>query len=324
MVAIGEIGRAATTARAFAEALGQGDRQDGNDGVADDLPRTLSGIEERVGFWDLQRQLDLGSLYRRRPTGGTRAEGWLYKKSTSRLSLHQWTRRWFVLDEEGVYYLKGGSSEDKSRGGGNGSVPVPNNNWMERVKICDILLCTVREVDPRASSRGGGGGTGLRFCFEIISPNNKPYLLQACGPADYRMWVDGIRGCIGQRLAGGGLPSSAAEPMGRAVRGRTPGRRRPGRARGDGSGAQREDSTTLAYARHDCGAPSTGLRNPLVQRILATNARCADCDAGDPDWASLNLGAVVCIECSGVHRSLGVHVSKVSALLVPGALWACV
>lgn len=33
-----------------------------------------------------------------------------------------------------------------------------------------------------------------------------------------------------------------------------------------------------------------------------------------PDWASINLGIVMCIECSGVHRSLGVHISKVRSL----------
>ena len=41
-------------------------------------------------------------------------------------------------------------------------------------------------------------------------------------------------------------------------------------------------------------------------------SRCVDCDSPNPDWASLNLGVLVCIECSGIHRNLGSHISRVS------------
>uniref|UniRef100_A0A3B3CD94 ArfGAP with GTPase domain, ankyrin repeat and PH domain 1 n=1 Tax=Oryzias melastigma TaxID=30732 RepID=A0A3B3CD94_ORYME len=49
-------------------------------------------------------------------------------------------------------------------------------------------------------------------------------------------------------------------------------------------------------------------------RSIRGNGRCADCDTQNPDWASLNLGALICIECSGIHRNLGTHLSRVRSL----------
>ncbi|XP_027253318.1 arf-GAP with GTPase, ANK repeat and PH domain-containing protein 1 isoform X14 [Cricetulus griseus] len=49
-------------------------------------------------------------------------------------------------------------------------------------------------------------------------------------------------------------------------------------------------------------------------RNMRGNSHCVDCDAQNPNWASLNLGALMCIECSGIHRNLGTHLSRVRSL----------
>lgn len=52
----------------------------------------------------------------------------------------------------------------------------------------------------------------------------------------------------------------------------------------------------------------------VIQELLAKNTCCADCGQTPAEWVSINIGCFLCIECSGIHRSLGVHVSKVRSL----------
>ncbi|XP_073080582.1 stromal membrane-associated protein 1 isoform X4 [Manis javanica] len=60
--------------------------------------------------------------------------------------------------------------------------------------------------------------------------------------------------------------------------------------------------------------------NEQHQLILAKllreedNKYCADCEAKGPRWASWNIGVFICIRCAGIHRNLGVHISRVKSV----------
>lgn len=56
------------------------------------------------------------------------------------------------------------------------------------------------------------------------------------------------------------------------------------------------------------------VREVLAILKLPGNESCAECGSNQPQWASINIGIVLCIKCSGLHRQLGSHISKVRSL----------
>ncbi|KAK5124942.1 hypothetical protein LTR85_001132 [Meristemomyces frigidus] len=71
-------------------------------------------------------------------------------------------------------------------------------------------------------------------------------------------------------------------------------------------------------SRRPPAAADTAERNRAALKALVkldSNKSCADCKRNKhPRWASWNLGVFVCIRCSGIHRSLGVHISRVKSV----------
>jgi Arf-GAP/coiled-coil/ANK repeat/PH domain-containing protein len=148
----------------------------------------------------------------------------------------------------------------------------------------DLRLCTVKRLELPER----------RHCFEIVSPV-KTYTLQAENEKEMEEWMEAILKSIHEAIQSPAVSTAITKI---SVAGRE-------------SPCQEMLSSYLPEAAIDT-ALSEEVRSGI--RNIEGNMICVDCGAPEPEWASLSLGVLMCIECSGIHRSLGVHRSKVRSL----------
>ncbi|XP_047612840.1 arf-GAP with coiled-coil, ANK repeat and PH domain-containing protein 1 isoform X2 [Phacochoerus africanus] len=154
------------------------------------------------------------------------------------------------------------------------------------VVVDDLRLCTVK-LCPDSERR---------FCFEVVSPS-KSCLLQADSERLLQLWVSAVQSSIATAFSQARLDDSPRGP------GQSSGHLAAGCAATLGCGG-------MARGREPGGVGHVAAQ---VQSVDG-NAQCCDCREPAPEWASINLGVTLCIQCSGIHRSLGVHFSKVRSL----------
>ncbi|XP_014816661.1 PREDICTED: arf-GAP with SH3 domain, ANK repeat and PH domain-containing protein 2-like isoform X2 [Calidris pugnax] len=80
----------------------------------------------------------------------------------------------------------------------------------------------------------------------------------------------------------------------------------------------KEEALNVAFSKAQGGGESSWeeLTRAIIKEVrgMPGNRECCDCLAPDPTWLSINLGILICIECSGIHREMGVHLSRIQSL----------
>eukprot|EP01132_Coremiostelium_polycephalum_P011617 gene11617-14225_t len=224
-------------------------------------------------------------------------EGHLMKKSKQVMG--GWNKCWYVL-KDGMLYCYKGKKEFH-----------PEN-------ALNILLCSVRLPQVMLSSPSATNQPPTKeqneYRFEILHPRKKqPIVLQAENEEERDRWVNAIQEAISNSLNSQPLEKSSSFLNSSLLGGKS---------------SHHHPQTNSLSNNHHGGAQQSDEVNQQVLRILQKvggNNICADCDSPDPDWASINLGILICKTCSGVHRSLGTHISKVRSLTLdkwsPENIW---
>ncbi|XP_056869049.1 arf-GAP with SH3 domain, ANK repeat and PH domain-containing protein 1 isoform X2 [Takifugu flavidus] len=81
----------------------------------------------------------------------------------------------------------------------------------------------------------------------------------------------------------------------------------------------KEEALNMAFRGEQSSGGEDGLEDltkAIIEDVLRMpgNELCCDCGAADPKWLSTNLGILTCIECSGIHREMGVHISRIQSM----------
>jgi Arf-GAP/SH3 domain/ANK repeat/PH domain-containing protein len=187
-------------------------------------------------------------------------------------------------------------------------------------------------IDLRMASVREARNAERRFCFEIITPHFKR-VYQATSEEDLNSWISAVNNALQSAMEGRGvvdIPVPAAQPASHSIR-RDIGSILTGKSSSMNHGTNHANNLgansnvfrrTTVGSRPGYARPGSNGFDESPDKLLQLlreadqgNCWCADCGSGvKTEWVSINLAIILCIECSGIHRSLGTHISKVRSL----------
>ena len=205
-------------------------------------------------------------------------EGFLYLKGKDEIKFNK--RYVKILNGNLIYYkIKKGFKQNFEHLDNNTFINIIDHVDTEiPFNICNLLFSNVKKCTKN---------NYYPFCFEVNVANTKEgFIFQAETEYEMEEWISSITNSISEQISGFNED------------------KKDNKIKIDNNNNifDEEEKTALLE------------RTKILIKTLIQVNKCADCGAENPTWLDINWLVLLCMDCSGMHRSLGVQISKIKSL----------
>ena len=207
-------------------------------------------------------------------------EGFLYMKDND----NKYVKRYVKIENgELVYYKLSKVHNEKNDEKQKHLNIFDKIDKKEKYEIANLLFSNIKKIEKP---------NYYPFCFEIMNANNrKTYRFQAETEYELEDWIIAIKNAINEQI------STFDE---KKINNKS--------NKNENEGNNPEDLSIISSQNNN-----ENERKKKIEKLINENI-CSDCGAQKPTWLSINWLTIICIDCSAIHRNLGVQITKIKSL----------
>ena len=216
-------------------------------------------------------------------------EGFLYIKEKDGT---KFSKRYVKIKKGNLIYYKRKKSKEKQN-----FENLDNKIYINMIDSVDITNSYI--ISKLLFSNVKKSDNLYPFCFEVNTANTKmTYIFQAETEYDMEEWISTISNAISEQISGFNEGKNNNEDL--------------NLIEVNNIDDNNQKNLVIYVDISDEALLNEKYKN-LIQSLIENNV-CADCGAENPTWLDINWLVLLCVDCSGIHRSLSVQISKIKSL----------